>query len=155
MGRLNDPAGFADVSISGTMLVIAGIGLFVITGGLETLSGMLYDSWSLWQPLGTLPQLNDRTPLLLLGLLDKVTRQGLLIASPAVFAMLLADAALLVVTRIAPQMRINDLALSLRNIVFLIFMLLYALFLLTYIREDLAGLPRLFELIRASEGVSP
>jgi type III secretion protein T len=69
--------------------------------------------------------------------------------------MLLVDAALLVFTRIAPQARIDDLALSLRNIVFMLFMLLYALYLLTYIREDLAGLPHLFELIRASEGASP
>lgn len=151
-GRLNDPAGFADVSISGTMLVMLGTVLFAMSGGLETLTGLLYDSWTLWKPLGTFPRLGPRTPLLLLGMLDHVTRQGLLIAAPAVFAMLLADAALMVYARIAPQMRIDDLALSLRNIVFFVVMLLYAAFLLTYIRRNLADLPRLFDLIRASEG---
>jgi type III secretion protein T len=154
-GRLNDPAGFSDISISGTMLIMIGIALFVITGGLETLSGLLYDSWILWQPLGALPRLDDRAPLLLLGGLDRITRQGLLIASPAMFAMLLGDAAMLVFTRIAPQMHVDALALPLRNIVFLIFMLLYTLFLLAYIREDLASLLHLFDLIRASEGALP
>ncbi len=101
-GRLNDPAGFEDVSISGTLLVMTGVVLFAMTGGLETLTGLLYDSWNLWRPLGGLPQLNDRTPLLLLGMLDSVTRQGLLVASPAVFSMLLADAALLVFARNRP-----------------------------------------------------
>ena len=154
-GRLNDPAGFSDVSISGTMLSMIGIVLFVMTGGLETLIGLLYDSWSFWQPLGALPRLDDRTPLLLLGLLDRVTRQGLLIASPVVFAMLLGDATILVLTRIGPQMHIDTVALPLRNIVFLVFMLLYTLLLLAYIREDLAGLPHLFDLIRASGGAPP
>jgi type III secretion protein T len=149
-GRLNDPAGFQDVSITGTMLVMAGIVLFVMTGGLETLTGLLYDSWRLWRPLGALPQLNDRTPLMLLGLLDQVTRQGLLMALPAVFCMLLADAALMVLARIIPQLRIDDLALSLRNIVFVIFMPLYAIFLLTYTRHDLADMPHLLDLLRTS-----
>jgi type III secretion protein T len=154
-GRLNDPAGFSDVSVSSTMLFIIGLALFVMSSGLETLSGLLYDSWIVWRPLGALPNLNDRTPLLLLGLLDRVTRQGLLIAAPAVFAMLLADGALLVFTRIAPQMRVDDLALSVRNVLFLIFMVLYAMFLMAYMREDLARIPSLFDLIRASEGTSP
>ena len=151
-GRLNDPAGFADVSISGTMLIVSGVVLFVMTGGLETLTSLLYDSWTLWPPLGALPQLNDRTPLLLLGVLDRITRQGLLIAVPVVFAMLLADAALMVLARIVAGMRIDDLALSVRNIVFLIFMPLYVLFLLTYQRQDFAGMPHLFELLSTSVG---
>jgi type III secretion protein T len=152
-GRLNDPAGFQDVSITGTMLVMAGVVLFVLTGGLETVTGLLYDSWRLWRPLAALPQLNDRTPLLLLGLLDQVTREGLLMALPAVFCMLLADAALMVLARIVSQLRIDDLALSLRNIVFVIFMPLYAIFLLTYIRQDLAGMPHLLDLLRTSVDV--
>jgi type III secretion protein T len=151
-GRLNDPAGFSDVSITGTMLVMAGIVLFVMSGGLETLAGLLYDSWSLWRPLGALPQLNGRTPLMLLGLLDQITGQGLLMALPAVFCMLLADAALMVLVRIIPQLRVDDLALSLRNIVFVIFMPLYAIFLLTYVRQDLAGMPHLLDVLRTSVG---
>ncbi|WP_407158268.1 type III secretion system export apparatus subunit SctT [Bradyrhizobium sp. STM 3557] len=151
-GRLNDPAGFEDVSISGTMLIMIGTVLFVMSGGLETLTSLLCDSWTVWRPFGAFPQLNDRTPLLLLGMLDRMTRQGFLIAAPAVFAMLLADAALLVLARIAPQMRVDDLALSLRNIVFFIVMLFYAAFLLVYVRQDLVDLPRLFDLMRVSEG---
>jgi type III secretion protein T len=152
-GRLNDPAGFEDVSLSGTMLVMAGVALFVMTGGLETLTGLLYDSWNIWRPLGALPRMSDRTPLLLLGLLDQVTRQGLLMALPAVFCMLLADAALMVLARIIPQLRFDDLALSLRNIVFIFFIPLYGAFLVPYIRQDLAGVPHLFTLLQTSVGI--
>ncbi len=159
-GRLNDPAGFGDVSISGTMLVVAGIALFVATGGLITLARLLYDSWALWRPLGSFPEFDSRTPGLLLGLLDSITRQGLLLAVPPVIAMLVADAALMLVARIAPQLRIDDLALSLRNIVFFLILPPYILFLVTYVRHDLAGLPQLFDLLRqtapaTAPGVAP
>lgn len=148
-GRLNDPVGFEDVSISGTLLIITGITLFVATGGLDTFAQLLYGSWMLWRPLGALPALDERTPTLLLGLLDQVTRQGLLLAVPLVIAMFLADAALMVVGRMAPQLRIDDLALSLRNIVFFVILPLYALFLIFYIRRDLGGLSDTLTMLRA------
>ncbi len=149
-GRLNDPAGFEDVSISGTMLIVTGIALFVLTGGLDVLADLLYGSWVVWRPLGALPQVDDRTPLLLLGLLDRVTRQGLLLALPAVVAMLMVDTGLMIVARMAPQLRIDDLALSVRNVVFYGFMPLYALFLMTYVRGDLATLPGILDLMRTA-----
>jgi len=61
----------------------------------------------------------------------------------------------MVVARMAPQMRIDDLALSARNVAFFIFMPLYALFLLTYMRQELATLPNIVELLRASGSAPP
>ena len=98
------------------------------------------------------PSADPRTPALLLELLDRVTRQGLLLATPAVIAMLLTDASLLIVARLAPQLRIDDLALSARNIVFIIFMPLYAAFLLGYMGRDQAVLSGALDLLRAALG---
>jgi type III secretion protein T len=147
-GRLNDPAGFSDVSITGTLLVMAAVALFVVTGGLETLTDLLYRSWAIWKPLGAFPQPDSRTPDLLLGFLDRITRQGLVLALPPIVVMLLADAGLLIVARFAPQLRIDDLALSLRNIVFVSFLPIYAVFLIGYIRQDFGTLPGLVDLLR-------
>lgn len=147
-GRLNDPAGFEDVSITGTLLMVTGIALFVLVGGLETLADLLYGSWAIWPPLAALPSMTPQTPVLLLGILDRVTYQGLLLAAPPVAAMLLTDISLLVIARLAPNLRIDDLALSARNIVFFVFMPIYAVFLLTYMRQDQAVLPRLLDLLR-------
>jgi len=149
-GRLNDPAGFEDVSITGTLLVTAGIALFVLTGGLETLASLLYGSWDIWPPLAALPAPTAQTPVLLLGVLDRITRQGLLLALPPVLAMLLADVSLLVIAKLAPNLRIDDLALAVRNAVFVTFMPLYTAFLLFYIRQDQAVLPRTLDLVRSA-----
>jgi type III secretion protein T len=151
-GRLNDPGGFEDVSITGTLLIMTGIVVFVVSGGLETLTDLLYDSWEIWPPLESAPSLDTRAPLLLLSLLDRLTQQGLLMALPAVVIMLLTDTALMLTARIAPSLRIEDLALSARNIAFFIFMPLYALFLPAYIRRDMATLPHLFELLNVGAG---
>jgi type III secretion protein T len=147
-GRLNDPANFSDISITGTLLVMAAVALFVVTGGLETLADLLYRSWAIWRPLGAFPQLDASTPDIVLGFLDRITRQGLMLALPPIIVMLLADAGLLIVTRFAPHLRIDDLALSVRNIVFLSFMPIYAVFLIGYIRQDLGTLPGLVDPLR-------
>ena len=149
-GRLNDPAGFEDVSITGTLLVITGITLFVITGGLQMLSGLLYDSWAIWPPLAGLPALGRQTPQLLLGVLDQVTREGLLLAIPPILAILLADIALMVLARVAPNLRIDDLGLAVRNAVFVAFMPLYVTFLVLYVRQDQATLPDLMTAVRSA-----
>lgn len=154
-GRLNDPAGFSDVSISGTLLVMAGIALFVATGGLQTFADLLYRSWTIWKPLASLPHLDGRTPDLALGFLDRITRQGLLLALPPIVAMLLADAGLLIAARLAPQLRVDDLALALRNIVFVLFLPAYAVFLIYYVRQDLGTLPGLLDLLRDATPAGP
>ena len=147
-GRLNDPAGFSDVSITGTLLVMTGVALFVITGGLETLTDLLYRSWAIWKPLGAFPQLDSRTPDLLLGFLDRITSQGLMLALPLIIVMLLAEAGLLIVARRAPHLRVDDLAFAVRNIVFVSFLPIYAVFLISYIRRDFGTLPGLVDLLR-------
>jgi type III secretion protein T len=108
----------------------------------------LYRSWAVWKPLGAFPQLDARTPDLVLCFLDRITRQGLMLALPLITVLLLADAGLLIVARFAPQLRTDDLALSVRNIVFLSFLPIYAVFLIGYIRQDLGTLPGLFGLLR-------
>lgn len=154
-GRLNDPAGFEDVSITGTMLTITAIALFVVTGGLETVVRLLYGSYALWPPLASLPGFGRQTPVLLLGLLDRITEQGVLLAMPLLLAMLVSDAALFILARLAPGLRVDDLALATRNVVFSIVLTVYAGFLVVYIRHDLSVLDSGLELLRDSLAAAP
>lgn len=147
-GRLDDPAGFEDVSITGTFLLLVGAVLFVASGGLEVIADLLYRSYALWPPLTALPQFGPGTPDLLLGTLDQMLRLALRLAVPLLLAMLLADVALILIGRAAPQLRVDDQALAVRNIAFFVMLPVYGVFLFTYMRQDFALLPGALDLLR-------
>ena len=134
-GRLSD-AGGDDASVTGTLLLMTGIAVFVISGGLEVVVGTLYSSWQLWKPNAFLPGLDRRTPDLVLGLLDQVMLGGFELALPGILCMLLAETTMLVVSRMAPQIHLDDVATAARNLVFVIFMPLYVGYLVFYMRRD-------------------
>ncbi len=131
-GRLNDPAGFGDTSVTGTLFLLCGVVLFVTTGQLEAFSTVLYDSWRVWRPLAFLPAPGPAAGSLALHLLDVLERAALTLAMPIILVMLLSDTAMLFVARLAPQLRIDDLSLGVRNLVFYIFLPVYVGFLLVY-----------------------
>jgi type III secretion protein T len=155
-GRLNDPAGFEDVSITGTLLLMTGTGLFVLTGGLTTIASLLYASWGVWPALSALPEPVPQAPALILGLLDALSRQGLLLAAPVLLAMLIADVTMILIGRFARQLKIDDISTAARNLAFYIFLPLYCTYLIFYMRQDQAGLLHTIEWIeRALPGTSP
>ena len=131
-GRLNDPAGFGDASVTGTLFLLCGIVLFVGTGQLETFVSVLYDSWVVWQPLATLPLPGPGAGVLALHLLDALEHAALTLGMPIILVMLLSDAAMMFVARLAPQLKIDTLSLGVRNLVFVIFIPVYIGFLLVY-----------------------
>ena len=55
-----------------------------------------------------MPALTGQAPRLILGFLDTLLRQGLLLAAPRLIVMPLADVALPLVGRLAPQLRLDD-----------------------------------------------
>ncbi len=131
-GRLNDPAGFGDMSVTGTLLLLCAIMVLVSGGHLDVIADTLYTSWSVWRPLEMLPLPSQQAAGLVLHLLDRLEAVALNLAMPLILVMMLSDLAMLLIARIAPQLRIDDLSLGIRNVVFFIFMPLYAGFLLLY-----------------------
>ena len=131
-GRLTDPAGFGDMSVTGTLLLLCGIMILVSGGRLDVIADTLYTSWGVWRPLEMLPMPGHQAAALALHLLDQLEAVALSLAMPLILVMLLSDAAMLLIARIAPQLRIDDLSMGVRNLVFFIFMPLYAGFLLIY-----------------------
>ncbi len=131
-GRLNDPAGFGDASVTGTLLLLCAIMILVSGGRLDVIADTLYTSWSIWRPLEMLPLPGRSAAMLILHLLDQLEAVALSLAMPLILVMMLSDATMLLIARIAPQLRIDDLSLGVRNLVFFIFLPLYAGFLLLY-----------------------
>ena len=146
-GRLNDPAGFGDLSVTGTLLLLCAIMILVSGGRLENVADTLYTSWNIWRPLEMLPMPGRPAATLILHLLDQLEAVALSLAMPLILAMLLSDAAMLLIARIAPQLRIDDLSLGVRNLVFFIFMPFYAGFLLLYSAQAEGHLDQVLQIL--------
>ncbi len=145
-GRLSaDLASGEDEGVTGTLLILTGIMLFVLAGGLQVVAQALYTSWALWKPFSAFPTPAAGATRLILGLLDQIMRTGLRIAAPVIIAALLADVTLIIIGRFAPQLRVEDLAVTARNLVFTLFMPLYCAFMILYMRQDQAQVPHLVD----------
>ncbi|GAN59201.1 EscT/YscT/HrcT family type III secretion system export apparatus protein [Acetobacter cibinongensis] len=154
-GRINDPAGFEDVSITGSFFLLLGITYFAASGGLQVVLHCLYESWTLWPPLSGLPGFSQHFPTVVLGLLDEMLSSAISLALPMLLAMLLSDIALSIVSRAAPSLRVDDHAMGARNIVFFFVLTLYTSYLCLFVRQDVARIPAFFEALRLMVGQPP
>ncbi len=166
---LPDPSQDAQTGITGTLLVLTLITIFFLNDGMRMLVDAVYDSYRVWPALEAAPRLAGlataggvtaggvtaggvtaggvtagggagNAALLMLGVFDRVLASGFLLASPLLVAMLLVELALALVSRFAPQLNVFDLAMSLKGLVHVVGLPLYAVFLIGYLRDGLAPL---------------
>ncbi|MGK9168720.1 type III secretion system export apparatus subunit SctT [Inquilinus limosus] len=145
---LLDPNAAGQASPVGTLFVLVLLALFFAGNGLGVLADALYRSYALWPVTELLPPFTGETPMLLLGLLDRVVRLGLLLAVPLVIVMLLADITLAVIGRMAPQLNVFDLSLSLKSAALVLVLPIYAIFLVPYFDDSLGALRGVLDLAR-------
>lgn len=146
---LIDPNSADQASPIGTLFVLVLLALFFAGNGLGILAEALYRSYTLWPVTAMLPSFTGDAPMLLLGLLDRVVQLGLLLAAPLVMVMLLGDLTLAVIGRMAPQLNVFDLSLSVKSAAIFLVLPIYALFLVPYFNESLGFLKGVLDLARS------
>ncbi len=168
---LPDPSQDAQTGITGTLLVLTLITIFFLHDGIRMLVDAVYDSYRVWPALEAAPRLaglagaggdipgggipggsTGNAALLMLGIFDRVLASGFLLASPLLVAMLLVELALALVSRFAPQLNVFDLAMSLKGLVHVVGLPVYAVFLIGYLRDGLAPLAGLVDQLRQLAG---
>jgi type III secretion protein T len=135
-----DPAYTTHNNIAGTFFALVMVALYFASGGLSLTLRTVYDSYTLWPLTSFLPVFSADAGRLFLSILDDIFGLGLTLVIPIVLAMLLADVALALVARSAPHLNVFVLALTVKNFTFALLIVLYASFLLSYMRENLAVL---------------
>ena len=145
---LPDPAGEGENGITATLLVLTLVTVFLLSGGMRWLFDGVVDSYRLWPPTTIVPPLRPGDGLTMLTMLDGILGAGLLLAAPLLIAMLLAELSLALVSRFAPQLNVFDLAMSVKGLVYVIGLPLYSVFLIGYMREELAPLTRFEDTLR-------
>lgn len=121
-----------DSSPLGILFNQAFIVFFLISGGFSLLLGTLYDSYTLWSVVQWRPELRPESVPVMLEQLDRLVRMALLLASPALVAMFLAEFGLALVSRFAPQLQVFFMAMPIKSALAMLVLVLYASSLFEY-----------------------
>ncbi|MCE8016448.1 type III secretion system export apparatus subunit SctT [Halomonas sp. MCCC 1A17488] len=140
MGQLLDPMGSTESGVTSTLLVVTLVALFFASGGFMILLEGFYASYALWPVERFVPVLEARSALMLLDMLDQVMRVGVMMVAPLLVALLVADLMLAYLARMAPSLHVFSLSLAIKNLLFTFLMLLYVVFLIPLLMEELGAL---------------
>ncbi len=135
-----DPSGEESSGITATLLVLTLTTIFLVSGGMHWLIEALYQSYVVWPAAVLVPHLAPGAAMQVLGLLDSVLGSGLLLAAPLVVAMVIAELSLGFINRFMPQLNVFDLSMSIKGLIQVIGLPVYAIFLIGYLRGHLAPL---------------
>ena len=148
-----------DSSPMGLLFNQAFIVFFFISGGFLLMLGLLYDSFRLWDVFAWYPQLRPETMPLMLEQLNRLVKIAVLLGSPAIVAMFLAEVGLALVSRFVPQLQVFFLAMPIKSALALLVLVLYMSSLFEYggqyVLELKTIVPFLNEQWRSGASASP
>ena len=114
-----------DSSPLGILFNQAFIVFFFISGGFLLMLGVLYDSFQLWDVFTFYPHLRPETMPLLLEQMNRILRIALLLGSPIIVAMFLAEIGLALISRFVPQLQVFFLAMPIKSAIAMLVLMLY------------------------------
>lgn len=96
-----------------------------VAGAVLPVIGLLYRSFAIWPATRALPIISERFPALMLGVFDHAVRYVLILAGPIVAIMFLAEFALAMVSRFAPQIQVFVLAMPIKSALAMFVLIFY------------------------------
>ncbi len=120
-----DPLQGHEASPLGILFSQAFVTYFFTLGGFLTLLGLIYNSYSLWPVRALLPIGDASFPALIFAVLDRGMMLCVLLSAPIVIIMFLAEFALALVSRFAPQVQVFILAMPIKSAIAMLIMLFY------------------------------
>ncbi len=135
--QVDDPATRSQASATGLFLGTAAVTIFVLSGGLQTMVRCLYGSYLIWPVYRLLPPLTQQGAMEFVALLDHIMHTTLLVAGPVLVLLLLIDVSLMLLGRFAPQIKLNDLSPTIKNVAFGVIMVSYTVYLIEYMGAEI------------------
>jgi type III secretion protein T len=156
-----DPLQGHETSPIGILFSQAFLTYIFITGAVLPILGLLYKSFVLWPATRGVPILSDAFPELVLSIADNAMRIVIIVAGPIVAVMFLAEFALAMVSRFAPQVQVFILAMPIKSALAIFILIFYFSRLLPYAADQLSVfepyMSRYYDVMRFSseQAVSP
>jgi type III secretion protein T len=145
-----DPLQGHETSPLGNLFSQAFLTYVFVVGAVLPIIGLVYQSYLLWPVTRMLPGFTAAFPSALLGLFDQAMRFAFILAAPLVIVMFVAEFALALVSRFAPQIQVFILAMPIKSALVTFVLVFYFAILIPHATDQLvqsAGRwPELFEL---------
>ncbi|MQA40721.1 EscT/YscT/HrcT family type III secretion system export apparatus protein [Rugamonas sp. FT29W] len=136
-----------DTSPLGMLFNQAFIVFFLVSGGFLVFLGMLYDSYRLWPVISYFPTLDVGGVDVFADLFQRLVRSAVVLSSPAIVAMLLAEIGLALVSRFAPQLQVFFLAMPVKSAVAFLVLVVYLPTLFGYIHDEIGALASMLDVL--------
>ncbi|RMC34947.1 EscT/YscT/HrcT family type III secretion system export apparatus protein [Paracoccus alkanivorans] len=142
MANLFDPQSSTESSITGTLLFLCCLLVLAAENVLfPVVFGPIMESYRLFPVMSGLSLPDPRQGALVLQLLDHLFRAGLLLALPIIIPLLLTELVLVVATKYMQQINAMFLAMSVKQAVNAVLMLIYATVLARYVMDEIGRGP--------------
>lgn len=134
MGNLIDPSMTYETSITGTLLAIITIMVFISAGGLGFTLHSLYVSYNIWPVGNIIPELTEQTVFVFLDLLTRIMVMSITLMFPLITSFLLSDIVFAFIARASPHLNIFALSLVVKTLVYCVVFAVYSSFLIGYLK---------------------
>lgn len=133
-----DPLQGHETSPLGILFSQAFLTYVFVVGAVLPVLGILYQSFVLWPVTSAVPVISDQFPALALALADNALRFVVIAAGPIVAIMFLAEFALAMISRFAPQIQVFILAMPIKSALAIFVLIFYFSILLPYAAQQLS-----------------
>ncbi len=146
--QLQDPQGTTESSITGTLLSIFIVFIFISAGGLRIIADIIYTSYEAWPVLSVLPEVKPDVAMKFVAVLDKLLRSALVLSAPVLLIIVLSFFILVVVARFVQQINVFDMSMSFRNVAFFLTIPIYLMYVLDYLMPEIGTTKSVVEVVR-------
>lgn len=127
MSNLFDPVNANETSISGTFFMLYSLVLFCMIGGIPMLVDMLMQSYAIWPSTTLLIDINTAAFASFAAIAGRALFLALILASPLLIALALADITLVFAARSGKSFPIYEQSNTLHNVIFIFVLPVFAL----------------------------
>lgn len=136
-----------DSSPLGILFNQAFIVFFFISGGFLLMLDVFYESFRLWNVFSWLPHLRAESMPVLIHQILRLVELTVLLSSPVIVAMFLAEMGLALVSRFIPQLQVFFLAMPIKSALAFLVLVIYAATMFEYTRDLIEEMPGLLQLL--------
>jgi len=149
MASSADPLTGQDSTPLGILFAQAFTVYFMSSGAFLLMLGVFYQTYQIWPVADFVPSFGGAGPTFYLGMFDRLLRMIVVLSAPLIVAMFLAEFALALVSRFAPQLQVFFLAMPIKSALSVLLLIFYGPILFGDLMSYDGGLDAIWSSVRA------